>query len=449
VTSRQKLLIDRIIGLPIVFVLNGLCRILGKVLRRDHSIQPEALKTVVVAKFFGMGSILQATPLLRSLRERFPGARIMFVTDLRNRPLIERLEHIDEGLFVDDRDPFRLAASTARILLEMIRRRIDLYFDLEVYAAYATLIALLSLARNRFGFYRYSTRFKHGIYTHLVYFNARLPIRTIYLQLGLAAGSQPPDEDRLGPLRLQEQDRASFAFKWAATLGDAASGRYVAVNPNASDLLLERRWPAASFVFVIERLTRHGIRVALTGAPAEKSYVDQLVSELSPEARSRVINTAGALSLGELFVLLEGAACVVTNDTGPMHFAVALGQPTVCLFGPCNPDHYGFPSGRVEILYRQVFCSPCVHEIAEPPCGGNNVCMKLIEPTSVVAAAERLLGIGAPHRTPEDRLPLRGPSAEVYDAFGTPLGLVVRKSIGPHRATVPGARQTGTDSENT
>ena len=69
-TNRQKLFIDRVVGLPIVFVLNGVCRVLGKLLHRDHSIRSPAIQTIVVAKFVGMGSILQATPLLRS-RVRF------------------------------------------------------------------------------------------------------------------------------------------------------------------------------------------------------------------------------------------------------------------------------------------------------------------------------------------------------------------------------------------
>jgi len=435
-TSREKLMIDRVIGLPIVFVLNGLCRILGKVLRRDHSIQPARVTTVVVAKFFGMGSIVQGMTLLRSLRDRFPNARILFITDQRNRSLIESLDCVDEGLYVDDRGPLRLAVSTGRILSELMRRKVDLYFDLEVYSAYACLIALLSLSRNRFGFYRYSTGFKSGIYTHLVYFNARLPIRSIYLQLGLAAGSRPVDPSRVGALRISKEDRASFAAKWSNARGQASNQNYVAVNPNASDLLLERRWPASSFAKVIERLTSNGVCVALTGTQTEKAYVDDLTTRLSPSALKLVVNTAGSLSFGELLALLDGAACVLTNDTGPMHFAVALGRPTACLFGPASPDHYGFLEGEVEVFYHRVFCSPCVHEIAVPPCGGNNVCMQLIEAAGVAAAVERLLGWSGPaaERSVE-RVLVEELVPEIYDQCGQPLGLVVRKSIASNDST--------------
>ena len=92
----------------------------------------------------------------------------------------------------------------------------------------------------------------------------------------------------------------------------------------------------------------------------------------------RVFNLAGQLSLGGLFALLEGAACMITNDTGPMHMAWALDTPTVCLFGPVDPRHYAWQGSGVEVIYKRIYCSPCVYEVDEPPCHGNNVCMKLI-----------------------------------------------------------------------
>jgi len=427
---RRKILIDRLVGLPTVLFLNGVCRILGKVLNRDHSIDQRTVRVIAVAKYFGMGSIVQATPFLRSLRERFPEASIVFVTSSQNRALIERLEQVDAAVYVDDGDPLRLLTSTIAVVTALIRRHVDLYFDLEVYSAYSTLITLLCIARNRFGFYRYSTSFKEGIYTHLLYFNARLPIRRIYLQLGLTAGAHDLIDDSIGPIHVTESDRAGFLREWVGT-GAAPDALYTVINPNASDLLLERRWPASHFVALVEGLAAKGHRVVLTGAPSEATYVTTLLDALSPAGRAAATNMAGVLTLGEFFALLERASCVVTNDTGPMHFSVALGRPTVCLFGPCSPDHYGFQSARVEILYRHVFCSPCVHEIAEPPCAGNNVCMQLIEPADVLAATERLLA-GRPASVPilaPQGLELLRPRVAISDSSGRPLGLVTRASL--------------------
>ncbi len=116
-----------------------------------------------------------------------------------------------------------------------------------------------------------------------------------------------------------------------------------------------------------------------------------MLAQLSQQARDKVVNTAGVLSLPQLFALLKNAACMLTNDTGPMHMAIALGCPTVCLFGPVHPDHYGHVGKDVVTLYAPVFCSPCVHEIEQPPCNGNNVCMRRLTPDLAIDAVNRLL----------------------------------------------------------
>ncbi len=97
--------------------------------------------------------------------------------------------------------------------------------------------------------------------------------------------------------------------------------------------------------------------------------------------------------MGGLFALLEGARCVITNDTGPMHMAWALGAPTVALFGPVDPNQYGWSSPRVQLLYQPVYCSPCVHEVDIPPCGGNNTCMQRIALNAVEDAVDRVLAV--------------------------------------------------------
>lgn len=421
--TRTKIAIDRWVGLPIAWALNLLARVLGVVLQRDHLGRPEDTRTIVVAKFFGLGSILQATPLLRALHRRFPTARLIFVSSFSNRRLLERLSDVDEVLLVDDRDLLRLAASTTRALVTLLARRTDLFLDLEVYSAYASVFSLLTMARNRIGFYRYSTAFKRGICTHLVFFNARQPIRRLYLQLGHAAGAVPPPGDGLTPPRVSESDHLSLAEKLPAAWRLGPERPYLVVNPNASDLLLERRWPADRMAALLEALVRDGHRVVLVGSRDEVGHTDFVRGLVAERERSQVIDTAGRLDLGELLALLAHAACTVTNDTGPMHMSIALQRPTVCLFGPCSPDHYGIEQPAVEIVYKPVYCSPCVHEVDRPPCGGDNVCMQLMEVEEVLHAVNRALGMTA-HR---GRAACAGTT--MVDGLGHPLGIVVRGSV--------------------
>lgn len=417
-----KFLIDRAVAMPLAWATNLAARAAGPVLQRDHTVKVDDIKTIAVAKLLGMGSIIQATPMLRDLRRSFPSAKIIFLTTKANRGLIERLDTVDEGIYVDDADPQVLATTTAKAVGQLLARRIDLYFDLEVYSAGASILSIMSGARNRVGFYRGSARFKKGLYTHLTVFNPRVPIASIYRQLHLSVGGKIGGPAQYGPIAVPAKDVDGLGNTLAKHALELAQ-KYVVVNANASDLLLERRWPLDKYVELIVELTRRGEQVVLVGAKSEAAYVGEIMALLPKATRARVVDTSGKLSLGELFALIKGAACTVTNDTGPMHFSIALDRPTVCLFGPVSPDHYGVRKANVETLYHAVYCSPCAHEIDTPPCAGVNVCMQLIAVPEVLAAVQRQLD-GKP-------APVRLPIADVAYAApqGGALGVLVRSSV--------------------
>jgi ADP-heptose:LPS heptosyltransferase len=429
-THKGRILADRMIAVPLAFLFNGAARLLGRLMRRDHSVTSKNVNVIVVAKLVGMGSILQCTPLLRALKLRYPHAKLVFVSMRANRELLLRLSGVDEILVMDDRSLAAMAYSTLRTVFTLIRLRADFYFDLEVYSGFASLVALWAATRNRLGFYRRSAAFKKGIYTHLVYFNTRMPVRQLYLQLGRVAGVPAGQNELMGPIAVFEHERMAVARMLAESPGWQPQKPYVVLNPNASDLLLERRWPTESVLEAINRLVATGYQIVLMGAPNEAGFVRSLYEALAPEVQFRVVNTAGRLSLGELLALLEGAACVLTNDTGPMHMAIALQRPTVCLFGPANPEHYGQDLPYVEIFYAQVFCSPCLYEADEPPCNGHNICMQRIQPEPVVEAVQRLVEMHfrGPVFQPGGRMNYLPILAE--SPSGKPLGVVERVSLG-------------------
>ena len=421
--ARQKIRVDRSVGLPLAWLLNMAARILGQLPRRDHSVTAQNVRTIVISKYLGMGSIIQATPLIRSIRGAFPEARLIFVTGHSCRRLVERLEHVDRIITVDDRGLFRVIRTSIRTLAELIWSRPDLYFDLELYSAYSCVMSLLSLSRNRIGFYRESAQHKRGSYTHLMYFNTRNPIRHVYLQLGRTVGCRPVEADRLGPIRIDDQDRNEVTAK-LQPLGIKARGYFV-INPNASDLMIERRWPVNRFAELIERLLDQlDFHIILIGSPGERPFVTGLASQVRGDTRGRLVNLAGELSMGGLLAFLEQARCLITNDTGPMHMGWALQVPSVSLFGPVDPQHYGWQGPGVEILSKPVYCSPCLHHVDLPPCNGNNVCMQRITVDEVMDAVRRILE-GSTAGRPDNAFD----TSFFYDLDARPLGYIVRGSI--------------------
>ncbi|MBY0425980.1 MAG: glycosyltransferase family 9 protein, partial [Cytophagales bacterium] len=252
------------------------------------------------------------------------------------------------------------------------------YFDLEVYSSYSSMMTTLSTARNRYGFFRKSTNFRKGLHTNLVFFNTNQHIMYNYVQLGGLVNAYSENFELQLPI----------VFPHDKDNGDKVIGdfgyEFIVINVNASDLLLERRWPASYYAELLDRLViNYSFPVLLIGSKGEREYVNSVLSQCKTKS-DKIINLAGRTSLGDLIYILGKAKLVITNDSGPFHLSVANKVPTLSLWGPVSTVHYG-PLDKVlnKTISVNIFCSPCLHHTENPPCGGDNQCMKLISVDSV------------------------------------------------------------------
>jgi ADP-heptose:LPS heptosyltransferase len=378
--------LDFLLGEPLCVLLNLLARLLGRVLRRDHSLGP-GLRRIYIVKLVGLGSVVNATPLLRALREAFPDAKLVFVGFTGLGPLLARLPIIDQRILLRDDGLGALAWDCLLLLVRAWRERPELVIDLEVHARFSTILATLTAARNRAGFAHSTAMFRQGLYTHLLYFNRWAHIVDDYLQLGALLGAESQDTRLVKPALTASDDDEAAA--WLAE--HSIDGPFVAVNPNVGELCEERRWPSARFARTIEELVAlgHG-PVVLIGSPAEAADNEAIWRAVA--TREQVHQAAGGLSLGGTMALLARARLLLTNDSGPLHLAAALDTPTVSLWGPGLPQTYMPRHGEHRILYQPVYCSPCLYLVDVVPCGGVNICMQGIAWETAVRAVLELLG---------------------------------------------------------
>lgn len=369
----RQLQIDRYVVKPLLILLNWLVRLVGIILRPNHSLE-RSFKRIAICKFKGMGSIVQAGSLINGLRAKYPKARIVFISTKANQQILKQISEIDDTILLNDNSMYTLIKSFFPFLIKLIKERFGLYFDLEIYSNFSSLICTLSMARNRFGFYLRDTQYRMGVYTHMMYFNTAVPIADCYAQMGRYL--EIPESD-FRPISLPAENKAPL------------NGSYLCINVNASDLRRERRWPAEHYRHLIaELLSWNNIdHIVLIGSPAERAYVSELIKGISHE---KLLNMAGKTTIPELLTLLKHARLVVTNDSGPMHLASAVGGRILALFGPCSPEQYGKMDGLYSI-YKSIYCSPCVHEFDRAPCLGDNQCMKLIKPEEVMSNLRALL----------------------------------------------------------
>lgn len=376
-----KRALDFWVGRPALSMLQAAAWLLGRVLRRDHRVGP--VRTILVAKFQGLGSLIIAKPAIAALRRAHPEARIIFWGTPGMAPLAREFPEFDEVLSLDDRSLVAAGLSLLGALSRIWRARVDWAFDLEAYSRLSSVLVTLTMARNRSAFALEQLRSRR-VHTHLVYFNRYAHIGEAYARL---FGQLLPPDARI--------DMSHFGgWRFALDPIPSLPARYFVVNIHAGDLALERRWPRESFRLLIDALLARvpEASVVLIGHGArEQSYTAPLAT--SP----RILDLSGQLSLVETVRALSHADLVVSNDTAPLHMALSTAPRVVALFGPTRAETYVTP-GRAGVASAQVslYCSPCVHHWEPAPCDGDNQCMKRLAPSLVFARCCEVLGLEPP-----------------------------------------------------
>jgi ADP-heptose:LPS heptosyltransferase len=182
-------------------------------------------------------------------------------------------------------------------------------------------------------------------------------------------------------LRVPDEARAEAA-------GLVAGRRpLVALHPGCS--MPARTYPWELYAEVVDLLVRElDARVVLTGVADEAPLVEAMLGRIAPASRPRVAAAVGALSFPGFCALIEAADLVITNNTGPMHVAAALGTPVAALFALTNPpEQWGPWRAPHRLLYHDVPCRLCYSRI----CPVDHACLTGVRPAMVVAAAAELL----------------------------------------------------------
>lgn len=344
-----------------------------------------------VLKWGGLGSVLTTRPFLQALRDHFGKERtIIYITSAFNAELVERMNLVDRIVVLE---PNGFPILQTLLLGRALRiERTGMFFDLQIHThrRLGRILARLSGAPRRFSFFR--ARETAPCDGYEVFANPFAPVDQLYLEMARLAGAKHPPSEPHHALLISRADEDKAHALLHGWLG--AYDRLLIVNPNASKTAYVRRWPLTSYAETISVLLGQTprLRVALIGSSSERDYVGKL-HQMVATSGNAVRNFAGMTTLGSLMALITRADCVLSNDSGPLHLALALGARVVGLFGPVHPDHnvhLGLPERKI-ILYRPVLCSPCVHHVAAPPCGGDNRCMQLIAIEDVVAACGKHL----------------------------------------------------------
>jgi heptosyltransferase-3 len=328
---------------------------------------------ILVIKLKQPGDVLVSTPVIRALKEAWPGAEVTYVVPrgtedmVRGHPLLHNL------LVADRRGSWR---ETLGLLAALRRARFDLVLELSG-GDRGAWYTLLTGARERLGFERPGLpRWQRlGVFTRLL---PRPPIYSHMVEQNLAAvralGVEPVNP------RLEffwDEEVAGRVRRFLEEL-DLSPKQFVVLHPGAGWRF--KCWTPEGYARIVEYFQGDlGLPVVLTASRAP--HEQELLRELLAACRETPRSLAGRLTLKDLGALIAQARWFFGADSAPMHLAAAVGTPAVALFGPSGAYNWG-PWGEGHLVIQKDWdCVPCGRD----GCQGSKVsrCLTELTPAEV------------------------------------------------------------------
>jgi lipopolysaccharide heptosyltransferase II len=376
-------------------------------------LRDREFRRILLIKLSAVGDVIHTIPVLNRLRRRYPNSRIDWLVTpaiaelLRSHSAITNVLHFPRDQWSN---PWSVGSSLARLVAQLRRNHYDLVIDMHGQLRTAVLTRA-SGARVRIGFDRPRARVwlasgrslpaearKHAwkgaregswlAYTH------RIPIPTLdvhavdrYLSVGRMLRFEEGAPDFSFPIPGVAAERIAERVRTHAR--DAARAGLLLVAPGT--VWETKHWRSQGFAEVARHFMKKNFAVVLIGSKKERPVCDSVAIQ-APGC----LNLAGETSLPELAALVQRASLCLTNDSGPMHLAVALNRPVVSIFGPTDEIWIG-PYGRPNAVVRaKLDCAPCYLRVLSR-CPHGHACMEMVSAQAVIERAEQILAASQDH----------------------------------------------------
>jgi lipopolysaccharide heptosyltransferase II len=346
-------------------------------------------RRILCVRLDSLGDVLMCSPAMRALRQAVPGRTLTLLSSPSGAAALPFIPELDDAIawsapWTKSALPVTASAATPAPIATLAARAFDAVVIFTTYTQSALPAALLCqlagiplrLAHCRENPYDLltdwvpdpepATLVRHEVQRQLALVQ-RVGCRSA--DLGLSFVPRPADY--------------AAARTCLSAAGIDADRPWILLHPGAS--AASRRYPAEHWAHVLRLLAQElQLPIVLTGSAEESELVDGIQFASAVPA----VSLAGRLALGELGAALRLAAVVVTNNTGPVHMAAAVGTPVVDLYALTNPQHTPW-NVRSRVLFHDVPCRFCYKSTCPE---GHQACLDGVAPQRVVDAVRELLG---------------------------------------------------------
>jgi lipopolysaccharide heptosyltransferase II len=337
---------------------------------------------ILIAQTSFLGDVVLSTPVFAGVRRHHPHAHVTVLARPDTVGVLEGHPAVD-AIIIDDKRGRARGLGSLRVVRDLRRGRFDLALALHKSFRTAWMLAAAGIPR-RIGFRRSAGWFfyhrcvardatRHDVERNLaILAGIDIDPRTVVSRPFVAC---PPGATARLEALLRDHDVPPAA-------------RLIGVAPGSA--WATKRWTAEGYGALLDDVCRElGAIPVLLGAPTDVPYAEAV----QHAASGRVINLVGQTDLGTLIAAIDRCLVLVTNDSAPMHIAVARNTPVVAVFGPTTPAQgYGPYTDRAVIVERALSCRPCSrHGGALCPIG-THACMREISHADVLRAVRELAG---------------------------------------------------------
>ena len=408
--------VDRWVGIPLCAAVSA-ADVIARAFRpaKANNKPPRAIVVILLSE---MGSLVLAHEMFTRLKSRYPDAPLHALLFAKNREILDLMQVVAPANVhtVDDKSLIGLVTSLLKAIRTLRRADVDVAIDCELFSRISSLLSFASGAAVRVGFHRHT---QEGLYrgSHInrpVPYNPYQHISAQFLTLARAIDSNAVPKSKLPAMPatllgksppqvlLDPELKVAIQSRLANDFPAIAGRPLVLVYPGGGILPI-RAWPLESYTALCEGLVADGCAVAVIGLKEDTALAQQLVTNVLANVTNKVpTNASGSAvidltgythSIAELLALFHVARLLVTNDGGPGQFAALTPIWTLMLFGPETPALYAPQTPKCYSFYSQWPCSPCLtaYNHRSSYCDGDNQCLKVITPASVLAKSRECL----------------------------------------------------------
>lgn len=338
-------------------------------------------RRILVIRLDRLGDVVLSTPVLGVLRKQFPHAFIAMMVRAACRDVVEGHPAVNEVIVYEKESTHRGIFATLGFARKLRRYEFDTALVLHP-TNRSHWIAYLAGIPNRVGFNRKSSWLLTRRLPHEKQ-EGKKHEAAYTLEMLQAFGITPPPPEPSIAVKPQAERQVAVLLKQA---GINPQERLVAVHPSAS--CVSKRWMPDRFAQVADRLVEScHVRICLIAGEEDVPYATAAASAM----RQPVLNLASRLTVAELAALLKRCSLLLSNDSGPVHVAAALGTPVVDIFGRnqegLSPLRWGPIGEGHTVLHKEVGCVTCLAH----NCDIGFLCLTALSVDEVFNAAKSIL----------------------------------------------------------